>query len=126
MKSLKQFNNVDKAGLLFQLFPEEIKSLVDFMGLMALTILEDHERGRTKWNSSLFTFDKWLEVVQDANDRIAKYGEKLYSNKRLFTDQLFDGDAAHFAVHCIMVQVTTMQLLNVRYVYAIRMLFTIH
>lgn len=123
MKSLEQYNNMDKAELLFRLFPEEIPQIVDFIGLMSLTVLEDQERGRAKWKNGLFTFDLWISWAKEANDKVAKYGTRLYNNKRLFTDQLFDGYVACFTNHCIQVLITTMQHKNARFIHAVHMLY---
>lgn len=123
MKSLKQFDNLDKAALLFQLFPEEIPSLVAFIDGMCLTVMEDETRLRSSWDNGLITFDAWLSWAREIHTRIRKYGNALHQNKRLFTDQLFDGQIGAFTTSYIIQWEKTSLRANKSFDHALRMLF---
>lgn len=123
MKTLAQYDTIDRAALLFQLFPQEIPALVGYLDGMSLTVMEDEKRLRQSWNNGLITFDLWLSCAREMHSRIRKYGAALFTNKRLFTDQLFDGYISAFTVHCIQVMISTSQQVNQSFDHGLRMLF---
>lgn len=123
MKPLDRLNNLEKAALLHQLFPNEIPALVDFIQGMCISIKEDEEMNRKIWELGLMTFDDWLSLLNQVETAIEQYGKKLYKNHRLFTDQLFDGLLAIYTIHCITIYVTTKQHPNPKFTMAIELLF---
>lgn len=123
MKPLQQLNNVERAGLLFSLFPEEMPALVGFIDGMAAATLEDKQAFCNSWNNALFSADLWLEWVAQVKKAIDRYGTQLHVKKRLFTDQLFDGYLACFSAYCIEVYFTTIAQKNKRMEHCARMLY---
>ncbi len=101
MKTFRQLNNVEKARLLFQFFPEEIPAYINTVQGMCAAIQENEAEYRAQWDNGLLKFDFWLSLVARAEKVIKQYGKKLHSNSRLFTDQLFDGYQALFTIHCL-------------------------
>ncbi len=123
MKSLEQLVNVEKAKLLHELFPQEIPALLAYADRLCMTIQEEEQLLRTKWDNGLFTVDAWLSFVKEAGNKIHKYGGRLYTQSRLFADQLFDGYLALYMVHCLTLYTTTRQHENRKFVQAIDLLF---
>ncbi|SFH37456.1 hypothetical protein [Pedobacter insulae] len=125
MKPIENLSNVEKASLLFGLFPKEMPELIKFIHGMSLAMLEDEERQRQAWDNGLMTYDFWLSLVRDGKVKVERYGKKLCLNGRLFSEQLFDGYIAVFTTHCMEVYITARQHENARFVLAVKMLFNL-
>ena len=123
MKSLERFDNIDRAKLLYELFPEEIEKLVLFIEGMCHSVLEDRTRTAQKWDNQIFSLELWLSWAEKVRDNIERYRDRLHRNKRLFTDQLFDGYIACFTNHCIEVYVSVIAHPNDRFAHAVQMLY---
>lgn len=123
MKSLEQLVNVEKARLLHELFPQEIPALLAYADRLCMTIQEEEQLLRTKWDNGLFTVEAWLSFVKEVGNKIHKYGGRLYTQSRLFADQLFDGYLALYMVHCLTLYTTTRTHENHKFVQAIDLLF---
>ncbi|TRW27104.1 hypothetical protein FMM05_00185 [Flavobacterium zepuense] len=125
MKTFKHLNNVEKAKLLFGLFPDEVPAYIETMQGMSLAIEENETEYRAKWDNAFFDFDFWLRLVQHGHDIIKQYGKKLYHNQRLFTDQLFDGYQALYSIHCLRGYTTKRRLENMDFYKAFDLFFSI-
>ena len=101
MKPLSQQNNVERARLLFELFPNEMPAFISFMKINVQKILKNDEHLRDNWKGQLITVEFWLELAKKANECINKYDDKLGQKSRLFADQLFDGYNALLGSHCL-------------------------
>ncbi|TKT85485.1 hypothetical protein [Dyadobacter frigoris] len=123
MKALNQLNNPEKGKLLHQLFPNEMPELIDFVQGMCETVKENEELNRSKWNNGLFTFDFWLALAGEVDQKIDKYGAKLHKSSNLFADQLFDGYLASFTIHCIVTYTAVRQHENGKFVKAVDLFF---
>ena len=122
MNSLDKLNNVERAKLLFELFPGEMPAFISFMGTIAEKIMNDEKDLRENWERQLITVDFWLELAKTTKATLNKYGPKLAASSRLFADQLFDGYSAMLASHCLsqFKKVTTSQ----RFIKAIDVFFS--
>jgi hypothetical protein len=123
MKALNQLDNPGKAWLLHQLFPNEIPALIDFVQGMCEAVKEDEDLNRAKWNNDLFTFDFWLAIAGEVEQKIDKYGAKLHKNSNLFADQLFDGYLACFTIQCVVTYTTVRKHSDEKFVKAVDLLF---
>lgn len=123
MKSLEELNNSEKAQLLFDLFPDEIPSLVEFMEQVCATVLEETEQGRQSWKDGLITYDFWLYLAEHIRLVIGKYGKALGWNGRLFSEQLFSGQHALFATYCLNLCTKVKQHPNKKFSDTIQLLF---
>lgn len=123
MKPLENLINVEKAKLLHELFPQEIPALLAYTGSMCLTLQEEEQLSRSKWDNGLFTVDAWLSFVKEVGDKINRYGKRLHSQSRLFADQLFDGYLALYMVHCLTLYTTIRKHDNPKFTLAIDLLF---
>ena len=101
MKPLEQLNNVERAKLLHGLFPSEIPAFLKYVTGMGMTIEEEQETLKTKWENQLFAFDFWLTLARQADRKVKQYGVKLEKSSSLFADQLFDGYSALYLSHCL-------------------------
>lgn len=118
MKPIKQLTNVDKAILMHQLFPQEIPAFIEFTQNLCLTIKEDEQQNRERWDSGFMPFDFWLQQINEVEASIKKYGKKLEDNPRLFSDKLFEGMKAIFTNHSLRVYTTTKSHSDKKYLTA--------
>lgn len=123
MKALANLNNVEKAQLLHNLFPQEIPAVLQFISSCAKTLIEEQEQQRPHWDGALFGFDFWLSLAQHAEKVISEYDRKLQKSSRLFADELFGGYNAAFAVHCLTIYTTVRQHTNSKFTLATDLLF---
>ena len=123
MKSLDRLNNIERARLLHQLFPEATPDLLDFIQGMCISIKEDEEMNRKAWGNGVLAFDFWLSLLNQVEAAIGQYDKKMHKSPRLFSDQLFDGYLAIYTVHCITIYVTTKQHPNPKFTLAVDLLF---
>lgn len=123
MKPLEHLINVEKARLLHELFPQEIPALLTYTYNMCLTLLEDEQSVRIQWKNGLLTVDAWLSFISAAKDKIDKYDKKLQMQSDVFADQLFEGIAALYMVHCMTLYTTVQRHPNHKFVLAVDLLF---
>lgn len=123
MKPLNNLNNVERAKLLHELFPNEIPAILKFVKSLSITIEEEKAMLSRKWDNQLFSFAFWLSLAKDAEKKIDQYGEKLHKSSRLFADQLFDGYAALYLAHCLIQLTSQQEHENKKFVKAVELLF---
>lgn len=123
MKPIEQMNNVDRAQLLHQLFPEEIPAFVDYVKRVCQTIKEDEATEQAKGTHGIVTFEFWLQLASDTERRIDRYGEQLHKRARLFADQLFDGQNALLMQYCLKLYTGTRKHGNQTFTDLARVLF---
>ncbi|MFB9840877.1 hypothetical protein [Mucilaginibacter ginsenosidivorans] len=123
MKPIDELSNTEKAKLLFQLFPNEIPAFIDFLSAMCETMLENQEQEKAAWTYGFITFDFWRSLIVQAQQHITKYGAGLKLNERLFSEVLFEGYAAMFTVHCLIIATTVKKHPNKKFSQTIDLLF---
>lgn len=123
MKPLNNLNNVERAKLLHELFPEDIPAVLEFVKSLSVTIEEEREMLNSKWDNQLFSFDFWLSLAKDAKKKIDQYGVKLHKSSRLFADQLFDGYTALYLAHCLIQLTSQQEHQNKKFTKAVDLLF---
>lgn len=123
MKPLHILNNVEKAKLLHDLFPDEIPAILEYVKSLSITIEEEKEMLNSKWDNQLFSFVFWLSLANDAKKKIDQYGKKLHKSSGLFADQLFDGYAALYLAHCLIQLTSQKEHENKKFVKAVELLF---
>jgi len=123
MKTLDKLNNVEKAKILFDLFPDEIPAFLKFTEGMCLTIKEQEATQREAWRNVLFSYDFWLSLVSGAEHKIKQYGDKLHHSGKLFADQLFDGYMAGYTSYCLIEYTTLRKHPNIKFTIAVDLLF---
>ncbi|RKR80669.1 hypothetical protein BDD43_0801 [Mucilaginibacter gracilis] len=123
MKPLENLNNVERAKLLHGLFPAEIPALLKYITGMSQTIAEEQEQIKATWQHPLIAVNLWLSLAAEAERKISQYGDKLKKSSSLFADQLFDGYAAVYLVHCLIQYTTERKLNNQKFSKAVNLLF---
>lgn len=103
MKALTKLSNIEKARIIFQLFPEVISEVLEMQKAIADNLDRDPHQLMEDWHSDMFTPDFWVSLARQSKIVIEKYGYKLSKNSRLFSDQLFDGYNALFSMYCMKV-----------------------
>ncbi len=101
MKPLAQLNNVEKAKLLFQLFPEEIPAFLAFQKAATENLLRDPDQLKDERDNAFFTIEFWVKIAADTNKVLDKYKIRLAKRSRLFANQLFDRYTALYSTHCL-------------------------
>jgi hypothetical protein len=101
MKALNKMDNLDKAGLLCKLFPEELGNLQNAIEKQCDYFLQNETAFREGWyQKGFFTAEFWYRLVQNAKNGIGK-NEKLWKRPHWFIDHFFDGHHSIFAMHCL-------------------------
>jgi hypothetical protein len=122
MKSLHNLTNIDKANLIHQLFPQEIPSLLEFISSMCITIKEDQELNRKKWDNGFITFEYWLHLTSQVESKIEKRSSIYIKNPKAFSEQLFENHLALFTNHCISVYTRIRQHPDPKFTLAIELI----
>ncbi|WDF57207.1 hypothetical protein [Mucilaginibacter sp. KACC 22063] len=89
MKPLNKFTNIDKAKLLHELLPEEIAPLLDRIQAVCDDLKTNQDEHRRTCDFGLMTFDMWLQLSEQVNERIKKYRPNLVKSSKIFSEQLF-------------------------------------
>lgn len=122
MKTLNQMDNLDRAYLLANLFPDEIKNLTDFIKKEADFYHDNKEQILKDWTAKHITAELWYNLIDFFERRYKKNGTRLYKNKKTFRDQLFDGYDALFSINAL-VNFTAQPQCSKKLKYAIYLLF---
>lgn len=100
MKAVHEMNNVERGKLLADLFPNELRGILDAIPLINKMLSDNKDEIASSWNNGMITFDFWLSLANRIDGIIKKEGKQLLRSRR-FADQLFDGYNALFTVDCI-------------------------
>lgn len=101
MKTLQMMNNVEKGKMLADLFPDELKGILEAIHQITAMMTENKDEIVANWDNGFITVGMWYRLAQAVNISIKKCGNKLLSSSR-FAHELFDGYCAIFTIHCIM------------------------
>ncbi|RKR83357.1 hypothetical protein BDD43_3563 [Mucilaginibacter gracilis] len=101
MKTIDQLMNLDKAKIMFDLFRDEIPEFLSYTQAIADKVANDKEELLANWTNPFLSYHQWLQISEQVNSAIKKYGKNLTKSGSLFTDQLFDGYLAIFSNHCL-------------------------
>jgi len=107
MKALTELDNIDKAALLHELFPEEIPALLEFALNLAITIQEDGPINI--WNKGMLHADISTDILATIIQSIQVERKALERRARVFADHLFDGFRSLFTMYCIEQYITVRQ-----------------
>ena len=101
MKPLDKMTNTERGYLLAQLFPEELKTLTEFIKQEADLFNQNKELVYTQWTDGIIYVGFWYKLIANLEHSFSTNGARLYQNKRTFRDQLFDGYDALFTIHAL-------------------------
>ncbi|EHQ27536.1 hypothetical protein [Mucilaginibacter paludis] len=89
MKLLANFDNIAKARLLHDLFPDEIPALLDDIQAVCANFKANKEAYEKTWDFGLMTFEMWLSLAEKATTVITKYRTQMCKSSKVFSEQLF-------------------------------------
>lgn len=89
MKALNNLVNTEKSKLLHDLFPDEIPQLLNHIQTVCADLKTKQEEYRATWDFGLMTFDMWLQLSEQVEERIKKYRSNMIKSSKVFSDQLF-------------------------------------
>ncbi len=115
-------NNLDRAYLLANLFPEELQPFTEFIKKEAERYTEKKEFVYSRWTDGLITADFWYRLVENCKRICTNNKTRLYRNPKVFRDQLFDGYDALFSINAL-ISFTEQAQCSKKLKYAIYMLF---
>ncbi|WP_316831736.1 hypothetical protein [Pedobacter aquatilis] len=123
MKALELLSNSAKARLMHELFPGEIKDLLDYLTEYCEHLCSVGENYRKDWDSGLVSFDFWMALAAETNSLIKKHEFSMLRSSKVFSDQLFFTYTALFATDCI-VKYAERQSTNEKFKIIVQLLFT--
>jgi hypothetical protein len=103
MKKLSHLNNVEKAKLFFDLFPDEITIAINVINSMCEAIVEQQEELRKDWPKfHLISANCWIQIATEIIPLCKVYSspKTRFTNQRLASD-IFDGLYALVAVQAL-------------------------
>lgn len=121
MKELNRMNNVEKGYLLAQLFPEEIKGILDAIEKIHYTLIEDREQIERDWDNGMLNINFWYSLAHEVYSKVTRQGKQLLKCRR-FADQLFDGYNAIFTIDCI-VKFAERERMGSKFYHMVQVLF---
>jgi hypothetical protein len=89
MNALHQLNNIGKAKLLHELFPDEIPQLLDHIQEVCADLKANREAYQSTWDFGLMTFDMWLSLAEKAEAMINKHRTAMIKSSKTFSETLF-------------------------------------
>jgi hypothetical protein len=123
MKPLNKLSNVERAKLLFELFPEEMPKFRSFMIELTEAIITDPAKLKSKAIDQIHTTEFWQELVNTAQRRLGQYGKRLAKRSRLFSEQFFDGYDSIYAAYCLHQYIIKDEGLNRKFRNAVLLFF---
>jgi hypothetical protein len=92
-------NNVQKARLLHALFYQEIPTLLEFLDTQCHIIDDSRDEIIDNWKLNLISAAMWLELAEETQRVLNKFGKGLRTSSEVFSEQLFAGYGAVFMSH---------------------------
>lgn len=117
MKPLDEMTSADKAGLLHQLFPKEIKSLLRYTLNTIETIKE------RQWQDDSWMTEREQSIIQQTREKIMQHWRRLHKDHELFADELFGSATAGYMIYTLQLYTGTRQHTNSKFSLAIDLLF---
>jgi hypothetical protein len=123
MKPLKHWNNEEKAELLHQLFPDQIRRFVSYVEETANVIISAPERVKDQWGSKTISAEVWIKLAKEINEIIVHSKDRLVANSDHFASQLFQAYKGIFLIQCLQDYITICP--NSKFNKAIELLFDV-
>lgn len=102
MKQLSKMNAPGKAILLYQLFADEIPGFLSMLRGMCQFIRRNKD-SNIEWNEQLCTYDEWIALANNIEQRLKKYQPLMANHATLFAEHLFDDKLAIFTAYYLLV-----------------------
>ncbi|MDB4926606.1 hypothetical protein [Mucilaginibacter sp.] len=89
MTALSNLNNIGRAKLLHELFPDEIPQLLDHIKEVCVDLKANREEYQNTWNFGLMTFHTWLSLSEKTEGLINRHRNNMIKSSKVFSEQLF-------------------------------------
>ncbi|WP_018612078.1 hypothetical protein [Segetibacter koreensis] len=122
MKPLNKLTPLEKAELLFELFPQEMPGLIEFSTELTQSIIDNPEEMKKSINL-LHSTPFWFQLVHKAKINFDTYGNSLAEISSLFSKQLFDRYDHIYASYCLHQYLIKEKWTNRKFRDAIMLLF---
>ncbi|RFM34413.1 hypothetical protein DXN04_14115 [Chitinophaga silvisoli] len=117
MKSFEELTNLNKADLLYSLFPAEMEQFVQF-------IIKRYTKVKPKCPDSFINQEAWPVLMEELYNYMAVYKSKLWTSQRLFKDKLFYHLMAYATIHFLWLYIKPPRnTVNEKFVLLARFLF---
>ena len=123
MKPLAQLNNVERAKLLFELFPGCISDFLVFQKEVTDNLMRDPDQLKENWDNGFITMEFWIRLAAETQKTLDKYNQRLTKRSQIFADQLFHGYKALYAAHCLQQYVKHHSPSDMHFKNAVELLF---
>lgn len=97
MKPLATLDNTDKAKLLHEMFPHEVKPLLENLKEVCADFGHHQQQYRESWDFGFFSFDDWLNLSRQTMERISQFEPGMVRSSKIFSEQLCFNLQALFA-----------------------------
>jgi len=122
MNALNKMDYVEKAKLLYQLFPEEMPELIDFIEEMCIANKIQEPINRKLWADEIDTYELFLKSRFAVELAIKKQGRTLKSCY-VFSEQLFTKDRYIFTNYSLLAYASKKKKVNPKFHLAVELLF---
>lgn len=124
MKGLLGMTYIQKAKLLFDLFPDDTAAFIPYALEMVEKIKKEREQLKGQGaEASLFPGPFWLELAEDISRRIRAADSKLQKSSTQFSELLFENDRAFLSRHCLLQYCNSDRQKNARFKQAVELIF---
>lgn len=121
MKSLIELTNTEKGRLLADLFPEELEPLVQSVLITCQYFMNHEDEIKDNWINGFTTLEFWKSTIRDV-EVICRLKIGLSKSSKIFSEQLFYGNAALFTMYCIS-QYASRENSNKKFQQAVQLVF---
>ena len=124
MKGLPSLTYVQRAKMLFELFPTEIIDFITFQTDVAQKIIVDKEKLKNSLtDAKIFPAEGWIGLAENIISKIKEHETKIKSSSTTFGQILFDGDDAYFSKHCLLQFILGSKVKNTKFKIAVELFF---
>ncbi|WP_143053762.1 hypothetical protein [Parapedobacter koreensis] len=103
MKALEKLTDMDKAKLLHDLFPNEIKPLLDYISRYCEDLKFNPDKHSKGWsNRAIMTFEYWQGLGEQVEETITLHYMGLLKFSGTFSAELFYGIKGAFVIQCLL------------------------
>ncbi|RCH56863.1 hypothetical protein DJ568_03130 [Mucilaginibacter hurinus] len=124
MKPLTKQRTVHKARLLHLLFRHEIPEFLSYLNELTETILNGEEVPPSAIEGEHCSIDRWFEMAEDIQEKMACYQRLLYPNSRVFAGQLFDIRSATLSLYALKQYISLAKFIDPKFKPAVELLFS--
>ncbi len=101
MKPISKLNNVQRATILFDLFPGRFQPFYEQVEKIADGFLTKADEIKLTWENKAFTFEFWYHLAKTSKQIVTEHKRLPKIKSRAMIKDLFDQYNAFFSIHCL-------------------------